>query len=70
MTAAASEAVPRPGDVAQIPSQEGWALPTPRVITMTQLLEGGRVEELEQGAAAPSDRLFASHLHPCCLEIF
>ncbi len=33
MTAAANEAVPRPGDAAQIPSQEGWALPRPESLS-------------------------------------
>jgi predicted acetyltransferase len=38
--------------------------------TFTQLLRGGRIEELRRGAAARADAIFATARAPWCPEIF
>lgn len=39
-------------------------------VTFSQLVRGGRVEELRRGAARRADAMFASDRHPWCPEIF
>jgi hypothetical protein len=52
------------------PRREHARLDLPGRFTFSELVRGGRIEELRRGAAARADAMFAAERAPWCPEIF